>query len=144
MGLRIYLSPIVTGTLGGSPVYRAKVRAPSTSATIPTDMNGTPLFNFCPVVARASDWSAIDADATLERVFGIDLPDSIDTFAELKAYLQSKTVGDIPPLRRQALNTRLTNHGLDTSQVTLATTWWQVLLGIYRQLGDQNSDGPKV
>lgn len=132
------LVPIVGtgGDLNGQPnPYRPKISGLADhTAIIPSNADGTPKFNWCVVLSRAADWSIVDADATLERLFGIDLPDTLNTFAELKAFLQSKTVADIPQARRTALNTRLTNHGLDTSQVTLSTTWWQVLRGIYTQV----------
>lgn len=146
MGLRIYFCPIVGDGLTPQTAFRAKLSgiAPSVAAVIPHAPDGKPKFTFAPCIARSADWSTADADAALERMFGIDLPDTIDTFADLKAFLQSKTVADIPAARRQALNTRLTNHGLDTSQVTLSTTWWQVLKGIYQQLGNPPGDGPQV
>lgn len=123
----------------GAPFIASIQLSPHVS---PTD--GSPLRSWSVVLARAGDWTATNADADYETIFGIDLPDSIDTFAELKAFLQSKVVGDIPAVRRQALNAKLTARGIDTSQVTLQTTWWQVLRGIYRHLNggvDLNGDG---
>ncbi len=144
MSLRFYFSPIIGDGLTPATAYRAKLPT-GHAAAIPSKADGTPQFNYAVAVVRATDWTAHDADATLERLFDIDLPDTLNTFADLKAYLQSKTVGDIPALRRTALNTRLTNHGLDTTQVTLATTWWQVLRGIYSQMGvPTGNDGPQV
>lgn len=159
MSLRVILCPVVgTGTPGDSrafpPVppdpFRPKldglIGLKAMSAVIPSNADGSPKFAWCVVMARADDWTAVDADAQNERLFGIDLPDAVDTFAELKVFLQSKTVGDIPPARRQALNERLTARGIDTSQVTLATTWWQVLRGIYRHLIGRlpDGDGPQA
>lgn len=144
MPLRLYFSPIIGDGLTPDTAFRTKFTG-NCAAAIPSKADGTPQFNFAPAVIRASDWTAYDADATLQRLFDIDLPDTIETFADLKVFLQSKTVGDIPAARRTTLNTRLTNHGLDTSQVTLATTWWQVLRGIYQQMGvPMGNDGPQV
>lgn len=143
MSLRLYFAPIVGDGLSEQTAFRTKVPG-TVSSVIPSRADGRPVFSFALTMARAADWTAYDADPTLDRLFGIDLPDSIETFADLKAYLQSKTVGDIPLARRTALNTRLTSRGFDTSQVTLATTWWRVLKGAYAQMGMSDNDGPQV
>jgi hypothetical protein len=138
VGIRVYLSPIVgTGTYANP--YRAKANdlgLQYSGELVPNKPDGSPQFDCTVIAPFRATWALLDADATFERLFDIDLPDSINTWSELKAFLQSKTVGDIPALRRQALNTRLTNHGFDTSQVTLATTWWQVLRGMVQQLNN--------
>jgi hypothetical protein len=138
VGIRVYFCPIVGDGLTTETAFRAKLAGlvPQVSASIPHNPDGTPKFNWALAVARATSWSVVNADAALERIFGIDLPDTIETWAELKAFLQSKTVGDIPLARRQALNDKLTARGIDTSQVRLQTTWWQVLRGIVRHLND--------
>lgn len=140
MGLRLYLCDIVGDGLSPQTAFRTGLQRTAVVGTEPnirTTVAGAPLFTWHLHVARATDWSAPDADATCVRLFdAADLPDTIDTFAELKAFLQSKVVGDIPLARRQALNSRLTARGIDTSQVTLATTWWQVLRGVVKQLND--------
>lgn len=83
-----------------------------------------------------SSWASVDLDTTLVKLLdSADLPDTITTWSAFKAFLQSKTVGDIPLARRQALNTRLQSFGFDTTQVTLATTWWQLLIGMIQQMG---------
>jgi hypothetical protein len=146
MGLRVYLCPVVGDGQSIETAYRpalGRVVRPATML-MPTNPDGSPRFGWALVVGRASDWSAADAVDGTERLFGIDLPDSVDTFAELKAYLQSRTVGEIPAARRQALNTRLTSRGIDTSQITLQTTWWQVLRGICRHLLGGSATGDEV
>lgn len=146
MGLRFYISPVIGDGLTLETAYRSKIGGHH-STMIPRNPDGTPKFNWCLTIVRADDWAQANADASLERLFGIDLPDTVDTFAELKTFLQSKTVSDIPVARRQALNTRLTNRGIDTSQITLQTTWWQVLRGIQKMLNNNaalGNDGPRV
>lgn len=145
MALRLYLCPIVGDGLTNATAFRPKLSGLADfAAAIPSKPDGSPQFGFAVCMARAENWSTLDADATLDRLFGIDLPDTINSFADLKAFLQSKTVGDIPLARRTALNTRLTSRGLDVSQVTLATTWWQVLRGIYQQIGVPGTEGPHL
>jgi hypothetical protein len=147
MARRFYLCPII-GTGVGVDGYRPKLYGLADLASmIPSNPDGSHKFNWCVALALQSVWTALDADAQLERLFGIDLPDTADTFAELKAYLQSKTVGDIPAARRPAINDKLIARGIDTSQVTLQTTWWQVLRGIYRHVNggvDLANDGPSI
>ena len=147
MSIRIYVCPIAGDGLTVETAWRAKVSSlvDAHTAVIPNNADGTPKYNFALVVARAANWTNADADSTCARMFGIDLPDTVNTWADMKAFLQSKTVGDIPAARRQQLNTLLTNHGFDTSQVTLSTTWWQVLRGIVVQMGGSaNSDGISI
>jgi hypothetical protein len=129
------ICPVVgDGTVVGG-AYRPKIDGLTAySAVIPSNADGSPAFNWCACVARTIDWTIVDADAAMERIFGIDLPDSIDTFAEIKAFLKSHTIGDIPAARRQALDDRLTTRGVDTSAITLQWTWLQVLALIYRHL----------
>ena len=144
-GLRFYLCPVIGSGSDADP-YRPKLHGlGGFAAMIPSNATtGAPLFSWTVAIVRAVDWAALDADLELEKLFDTsDLPDGINTFAEVKAYLQSKTVGDIPVLRRQAMDIRLTAKGIDTSAITLQTTWWQVLKGIYRHLHgtDVNGDG---
>jgi hypothetical protein len=136
VGIRVYFCPIIGDGLTTETAYRPKIAGlvPAMSAFIPHNHDGSPKFPWVLVVARGTNWTVADADAALERIFGIDLPDDIDAWAELKAFLQSKTVRDIPAARRQAINNKLTARGIDTSQVTLDTTWWQILRGIVRHL----------
>lgn len=137
MPLRLYLCNIIGDGLSPETAFRtglSRTAVLGSSPEIKSNPDGTPKFTWVLAVARSPDWVVQDADPTLTRLFGIDLPDTVDTWVELKAFLQSKTVGDIPPVRRQALNNNLTSRGMDTSQVTLATTWWQVLRGVVQFL----------
>lgn len=138
MGLRLYLCDVIGDGFSPATAFRTGLQRTALVGSEPnirTDATGAPAFTWHLHVARAANWSVQDADATLVRLFdAADLPDTIDTWAELRAFLQSKTVGDIPLARRQALNSRLTARGIDTSSVTLATTWWQVLRGVVKQL----------
>jgi hypothetical protein len=135
--LRLYLCDIIGDGLSPETAFRTGLSRTSVMGSAPeikSNLDGRPKFSWVLAVARSSDWTVQDADPTLTKLFGIDLPDTIDSFADLKAFLQSKTVADIPAARRIALNTNLTSRGIDTSQVTLATTWWQVLRGIVQFL----------
>lgn len=129
MSLRLYLCPIVFDAQTSSQFPELDGKVDDWTAKIPCDpQTGLAKFAWCLLVARSADWTAADAVAGAVKLFDSqDLPDSINTFPELKAFLQSKTVGDIPTARRQALNTRLTARGIDTSPITLSWTWARVL-----------------
>jgi hypothetical protein len=138
MAIRLYICPIIGVGTYEDP-YRAKagdLGVRYCGELIPSNADGSPKFSVTLIAVPQASWSALDADPTFERLFGVDLPDTVNTWADLKTFLQSKTVADIPTLRRQALNTRLSNRGFDTSQVTLTTTWFQVLRGMVRQLNN--------
>lgn len=141
MGIRVYLCPVIGDGLTPETGYRAGIvgKASRLGHIIPSNPDGTPKFSWCLSFAHDIDWTVPDGDAELERLFGIDLPDSIDTFAELRTYLQGRTVGEIPAARRTALDTRLTNKGVDTSSITLQSTWWEVAVLVVKHLtGEQN------
>lgn len=141
MTLRIYLCPIIGDGLTPETAFRPKLDGLAEySVRIPHQANGTPRRNWTICIASNPVWTLLDVDSTLERLFGIDLPDAIDTRAELRAFLQSKVVGDIPPARRRALNDRLTAKGMDTSGITLQTTWLQVLRAIILFITDNEDD----
>src|SRR3990167_11059325 len=110
---RYFFSPIVgTGTSSGDP-FRAKVRdvlagAGNYVAVIPTGVDGKPLFAWCLVLVSAPALTALLADADLN-----DLPD-----ITLDAKLSTLTAQQ----RTRALNF-LTNHGIDTSGLTVNSTF---------------------
>jgi hypothetical protein len=155
MSLRFYICPVIGDGLSEETAQRPKLHdyvvagaIRRMSCIVKTDPDGKAQFPWTAGIARATDWSALDADPEMVKLFDTaDLPDSMDTFAELKAYLQSRTVANIGPARRRALNARLGDFGIDTSGVTLQTTWWNILRGIYRHLNeglDIVTDGPRA
>lgn len=147
MNIRLYICPIVGDGLSIATSWRAKVAdlIDAHTAVMICNLDGTPKFNWAPVAAKSGSWVNADADSTCSRIFGTNIPDTINAWADMKTFLQSKTIADLSPADRSTLNTLLTSHGLDTSQVTLSTTWWQVVRGIVLQIGgDANSDGISV
>lgn len=133
--VRVYIAPIVGA---GTPLdpYRCQVRGRMMIPTYPSShaSYGQPKFSWALVVAREDDWTVNDAIAENERVFGIDLPDTIGSLADLRAFLRAHTVGEIPTARRTALQTRLTNRGVDLTGITLSSTLWEVMQRIARFL----------
>lgn len=82
------------------------------SAVVSHNPDGTLKFPWAFVIVKAIDHTALLADNQIKA-----LPDiSLDL-----------TVGDLPAGVRNALNTALTNFGIDTSPVKLSTTIRQVL-----------------
>jgi len=151
MSIRVYYCPTIGDGLTPETAFRARlhdIRAAARLdgeyvATLPNQLLPSSFF-LC--ICRMTDWSAVDADTTLKKIFdSADLPDTITDWASFKSFMQSKTVGDIPLARRQALNSRLQSLGFDTSAVTLATTWWQVVVGMVQQMGyAPNADFLKI
>ena len=142
--IRLYFSPIIGD---GSPLdpYRAKVSGSMIIRTHPQGHidYGKPVESWALVLSNQPDYTTEDADTDNDRVFGIDLPDTITTKAELRAYLQSRTIGEIPTARRTALQTKLANRGVDLTGINLQSTWWDVLKRIRRRLDAalENADG---
>lgn len=95
--------------------YRTK----GTVQLIPTDETGNPRFNWAILVVTANNFTDILADPDI-----FALPDiSLDS-----------TVSVLSPSVRQAILTKLQSLGIDTSGITLQTTFRQVIRKIGRFL----------
>src|SRR5512146_2878506 len=132
MSLRVYACPIIGTGIQGDP-YRSKMSLYSTKyATIfPSNVDGTPASTWVLTIARLDDWSAVEADATMINIFGVDLPDTLQSRDDLRTWLRGRTIGDIPTARRNAIQTRLDNLGVYRGDFTLATPLWKVFQRVF-------------
>lgn len=143
MPIRYYICPVVSeiGITGGLE-QRPKILQYCTRLTpgmeqsysILTDQTGTSVKPWCiaKVKADLAHFDAIDADPEcidlLEK-----LPDAAgETRQEIIAWLKSHTVGEIPTVRRNRIRNRLTALGIDTSSITLASTFFDVVRLVFR------------
>ena len=104
MSLKLILCPVIGDGQTIDTSYRPKIMDYvhiETTAIIKSNPDGSPRFPWCLCLVRKSDWADVAGDVDIESVFGVDLPESIDDFQSLKAFLQSRTIGDIPAQRRQ-------------------------------------------
>jgi hypothetical protein len=127
MSVRVWAGPTVGSGTSADP-YRPKAAQYCTAQAsfFPSNSDGTPASAWVITIGRASDWTAAEADAQLTDLFAGDLPASIDTPAGLKAFLRTRTVGDVPIARRNALQANLDALGVVRSDFTLATPLWKV------------------
>ena len=144
MSIRLYLCPVLGDGLSSDTAFRPGLedirKAQVTSGDALHCRRNLAIVghDFFLVAMRLTDWTNADADSTLVKLFdSANLPDTITDWQSFKAFLQSKTVGNLTAAQRQAFNTKLTNFGFDTSQVTLSTTLWQVFVGMLNQMGYQ-------
>mgnify|MGYP001573658722 CR=1 FL=1 len=128
MPVRLVICPII-GTGTEDDPYRAKVAdyGGHHACAIPTGPLGAPMKSWCLAAINAADLTAVDANP--------DIRDVVEGFADgfngsraaLRTFLSTHTVGDVPALKRAAINARLTALGVDTTGLTLASTLWDVI-----------------
>lgn len=136
--IRVYICPPVGTGAKGDP-YRSKgVDFGYQCANfIPSNPDGTPKFTWALTVVVSSDFTAIDADTTCDDLFGGDLPAGINSRADLKAFLKSNTVADVPLARRNAIIAVLDKYGIDRTDFTGATPLWRVFQRVVSTLFDR-------
>src|SRR5678815_5674826 len=95
MSLRVWASPPVL--VSGVSVAKAAQYCTGGAANFfPSNADGTPASTWVITVGRAADWTAANADTALVDLFGGDIPTTVDTAADLKTLLRTRTVGDVP------------------------------------------------
>src|SRR4051812_36816571 len=110
MSVRVWTSPVVTTTFGGSTLYKSKAEQYCTGGFanfFPSNTDGTPASAWVITIGRAADWTAASADAELTDLFAGDLPAGIDSPADLRVFMRTRTIGDVPLARRQAIQANL-------------------------------------
>lgn len=81
---------------------------------------------------EANDFSEIDADTDNRDVFEA-LTDTAGTSrATIVNWLKNTNVGSIPAARRNSIQTRLTNLGIDLTGINLASKLWDVVVRVHR------------
>lgn len=125
--IRAYICPVV-GTGVKSDPYRSKAADFDYRYAnfIPSLQDGTPKFTWTLAAVNSGDFAAIDADTTCDDLFGGDLPANIDTRAELRNLLRTRTVADVPLARRNAIIAVLDKYSVDRTDFTGSTFLWKV------------------
>jgi hypothetical protein len=91
--IRVYICPVIgSGVKGDSYRSKAATFGYEYANFIPSNLDGTPKFSWALAVVRSADFTAIEADATCDDLFGGDLPANVDTRPELRALLKNRTV----------------------------------------------------
>ena len=124
---KYYICPIIGDGSFEFP-YRPKVADYSGvnwAGIIPSKSDGIPKFGWCLVLVSSSDFTNIEMDSTIQDIFQKYV--SGNSWADIKFFLKSKTVGDIPLVERIKIRTYLTNIGVDFTDVMLSTTLLEIL-----------------
>lgn len=124
--IRLFITPIIGDGSEDNP-FRTKAAdfGYQYSAFLPAKADGTPKFLWVLVVLKSNNFTAIDADTSCDDLLQGDLPAGINTKAEFIAFLKSRTVGDVPLARRQAIIAVFDKYGIDRSDFTLQTSLWR-------------------
>jgi hypothetical protein len=128
MALRVYICPVIGGGTKGN-AYRGKAQEYGYECAnfIPDNpATGAPKFSWALAIIRSDDFSAIEADAECDDLFGGDLPASVDTRPELRALLKTRTVADVPLARRNAIIAVLDKYAINRTDFTGQTPLWRV------------------
>jgi hypothetical protein len=91
-------------------------------------------------MGRAADWTSALADSELIDLFAGDLPPAADTPSELRAFLRTRTVGDIPVGRRQTIQANLDGLSVVRSDFTLQTPLWKVFQRVSSTLFEKDAN----
>lgn len=131
MSLRVYATPWI-GTGTKPDPYRSKMAAytPKYVSFFPSQGDGAPGSSWVLAIGRLADWSAVEADATMVDIFGGDLPNTIESKADLVAALRARTIGSLPTPRRNAIQASLDDLGVPRADFTTATT----MLTVFRRV----------
>lgn len=146
MSIRVYICPWV-GTGTRQDPYRSKAEnlgyktPPNNLTTFSANTSeGPPASTWMISFIRSDDFSAIEADPTCDDLFGGDLPSSLQTRDDLLAFLRSRTVGDVPTSRRNAITAVLDKYGIARADFTTATPLWKVMRRVASTLFEQDDN----
>lgn len=142
MSARVWAGPWVQ-VIDPTPIYVSKAAQYCTGGWVnffPSNADGTPASTWVLTMGRAVDWTPAEADAEMIDLFGGDLPASANTPDELRAFLRSRTVGDVPLVRRQAIQANLDSLGVVRSDFTLSTPLWKVFQRVCSTLFEKDAN----
>ena len=121
--VKLYICPIIGDGKTPLTAYRPKIsdyKTVSCSAIMPSYPDGTPKSNWTLVEVKSNDFTMIDTDPE-----AIDIFDGFTTamdMTELKTFLKTHLVGDIPKIKRDKIQNYLLSKGIDLAGITLSTT----------------------
>lgn len=143
MSIRVWAGPWILTSMSGSPLYVAKAQQYCTGGFVnffPSNADGTPASAWVLTLGRASGWTTAMLDSELIDLFAGDLPSAIDTPEELRSFLRTRTVGDVPTARRNLIQAALDNLGVVRSDFTLSTPLWRVLQRVSSTLFEKDAN----
>lgn len=126
--IRIYICPVI-GTGTKQDPYRSKAATFGYQYAnfIPSNPDGSPRSSWSLAAVVSDDFAAIEADATCDDLFAGDLPAAVNTRPELRTFLRTRSVSDVPTSRRNAILAVLDKYVVDRSDLTGATPLWRVV-----------------
>jgi len=128
MAIRVYICPWVGSGTRIDP-YRSKAVdfGYQVSTFFPSKLDGTPASTWVLSFIRSNEFSGIDADTSCDDLFQGDLPGTIQTKDDLISFLRTRTLGDIPTNRRNAIQGVLDKYLVPRSDFTLTTPVWKLV-----------------
>lgn len=104
------------------------------AAHIPTLPNGTPSFPWGIAFAKGEDWSGVDADPRNIRLFDSAEGEDKAEIEDLIAWSNATAWRDVGVVRRNRIRATLANWGVETGDITNATSMRAILQKIGRFL----------
>lgn len=143
MAVRVYICPWV-GSGTRADMYRSKAEdyGYEVSSFIPSrgDTNGAPASPWVMTVCIAPDFSAIAADPTCDDLFAGNLPATILNKDDLRVFLKTHTVSDIPGSRRPDILAVLDKYGIVRTDITNSTSLARLMQRIASTLFEKDDN----
>jgi hypothetical protein len=140
MSVRVWAGPWVLG--GVPPAYDAKAAQYCAQYVnfFPSNTDGSPASSWVLTAGRAADWTAAEADVDLIDIFAGDLPASVNTPAELRNYLRTRTIAQVPLARRNAITANLDTLGVIRTDFVGTTPLWKVFQRVASTLFERDAN----
>jgi hypothetical protein len=139
MSVRVWAAPPIT--VNGNHLSKAEQYCTGGCVNFfPSNPDGTPASTWVITIGRAANWTAASTDTALVDLFAGDLPDTINTPSDLRALLRTRTVGDVLPARRQAIQAQLDTLAVPRADFTLTTPLWKVFQRVVSTLFEKDAN----
>lgn len=142
MSVRVWAGPWVQEDRGVGLAYYSKASAYCAQYAnyFPSNLDGTPASTWVLTMGRAADWTAASADPDLIDLFAGDLPAAADTPAELRNYLRTRTIAQVPLARRNAITANLDILGVARADFVGTTPLWKVFQRVTSTLFEKDAN----
>lgn len=145
MSVRLWLGPWEEVTQNGLTFKRARAAQYCTSghrALLPLNSDGSMASPWVIIAGAASDWTAAESDALIDDLFAGDLPSSINTLSELRTFLRTRTIADVPLARRNDITAVLDEYGVVRSDFVGSTPLIRVFQRVFSTLWELDFNFP--
>lgn len=110
------------------------------SMLISIGSNGLPNTSWVVSFVRGEDFTGIDADPECDDLFAGDLPNNLETKADVVQFLRTRTLSDVPTGRRNAMIATLDKYGVVRTDLVGSVPVWKMVQRVASTLTEKNWD----